>query len=296
MSAYQTLYNMIQTLPDPDGTLKSNVKSVIDNHKTNNISVVLAFPLKVGGTFLRNALIHLLGKNYSAGLVRGAYASTDQSRELYFPSVLHHHVTQSEKPMASVSHSHMFATKPVTCILEAFKIPVIVNTRNIFDSLLSYYEMLEKDAGLGFVAGNDFVLQSHSNYHDMSPDERRWHLVNVAPIWYSRFYAYWIRYTDNCTERGIRQPLWTTFDELKDNPVPLLAKFAEYVDPNNEYSEKEVTAAYQKSVGNKKQLLFNKGKTGRGPKFFDADEQKAILRLMGQRPEYARRLEEYGII
>lgn len=116
--------------------------------------------------------------------------------------------------------------------------PVVVNTRNIFDTLLSYYEMLESDKDKGIVARDDFVLQSHTNYHEMSEEERRWHLVNVAPIWYSRFYAYWIRYNDDCIERSIKPPPWTSFDELREQPIVLLSKIAKHVDPKHEYSKK----------------------------------------------------------
>jgi len=296
MSAHQALYNLIQTLPAADGTLDAYVEQSINNHKTNNITVVMAFPLKVGGTFLRTALIRLLSKNYQSFLMRGSYASTDQARDLYFPSILHQHVSAVEKPMASIAHCHMYATKPVTSLIEGFAIPTIVNTRNIFDTLLSYYDMLEADKWEGIVAKDDFVLQSHTNYHEMSSKDRRWHLVNVAPIWYSRFYAYWIRYSDNCLERGVKQPLWTKFDELKDHPVSLLSKIAKHVDYKHDYSKKEVTAAHRQSIDSKDQLRFNKGVSGRGVKFFNESERETILKLMGQRQTYNRRLEGYGII
>ena len=296
MSVYQVLYNLTQALPEADGTIKPDVESAIKNHKTDNINVVMAFPLKVGGTFLRTALIHLLAENYSASLLRGSYASTDQTRDLYFPSILHQHVSRGDRPTATVAHCHMYATRPVTSILETFNMPVVVNTRNILDTLLSYYEMLEKDKEQGIVARDDFVLQSHTSYHEMTPEERRWHLVHVAPVWYSRFYSYWIRYSDECIERSIKLPLWTKFDELKDRPISLLSKIARHVDPKHEYSKKEVTAAHRKSVDSKKQLRFNKGQSGRGAKFFNDAEQETILKLMGPQPDHARRLREYGIV
>lgn len=295
MSAYQNLYNMIQTLPASDGTINTDVARIVQNHQTQNITVVMAFPLKVGGTFLRTALIYLLAKNYRTQLARGSYASTDQARDLYFPSLLHTHVNGEARPVASIAHCHMYATKPVTSLLEAFNIPVIVNHRNILDTLLSYYEMLEKDAGVGEVARDDFVLQAHTGYHELSEADRRWHLVNVAPIWFSRFYAYWLRYTDDCEKRGVKKPLWTSFNELAKDPEAMIAKIAKHADPRYQYNDLEVKTAYDRSMEKKETLRFNKGIPGRGSAFFSDEEKAAIYRLMGEGTQTGDRLKSLGI-
>lgn len=284
-------------MPQSDGTIQPDVQSVVQNHKTPNKTIVLAFPLKVGGTFLRTALIHLLAKNYAAFLSRGSYASTDQSRDLYFPSVLNVHVTATQKPTAAIAHCHMYATLPVTSIIETFDIPIVVNTRNIFDTLFSYFEMLEKDKDVGKVATDDFVLQTYTGYHQLSAEDRRWHLVNVAPVWYSRFYAYWIRYTEKCEQQGIREPFWTTFNGLKDNGVALLSEIAKHVDPQNTYSPEEAEVAFTKAVSNKEQLRFNKGVSGRGVAFFNDDEKATIRKLMaGSDSIYQGQLEKLGVL
>lgn len=296
-SPYQALYTLIQTLPQPDGTMQPAVQSAVKNHQSNNLSIIMAFPLKVGGTFLRRALMHLLEKNYDSFLVRGSYASTDQARDLYFPSMLNNHVTQTQPPSAAIAHCHMYATQPVTSMIEAFNMPVLVNARNIFDTLLSYYEMLEADTGKGLVARSDFVLQTHSNYHELPEDERRWHLVNVAPIWYSRFYAYWIRYTHQCLETTAKPPFWTKFDELRNDGPLLLAKIAKHTDPKHDYSSMEVITAFDKALKEKKQLRFNKGLSGRGAEYFNAEEKAAITKLMaGGSSIRKQELENLGIL
>lgn len=296
MSAYENLYNIIQKLPQSDGDVHPDVKATLSNFKTNNIGAIMAFPVKVGGTFLRTALIHLLSKHYQSYLLRGSYASTDQSRDLYFPSILHHYVNSLGKPSAMVAHCHMYATKPVTSIIELFQIPVLVNARNILDTLLSYTEMVEKMHKNGEPISDDFILQTHTNYSHMSEDERRWHIVNVAPIWYSRFYAYWIRYTEDCQRRGIQAPVWTNFQELEKEPAQLLSKIAALVDPGYSYSQAEVQAALDQALSVKDKLRFNKGVSGRGAKYFTTDEQDKIHKLMATTPEKTKTLEELGVL
>lgn len=294
MSAYQSLYNLIQSLPKSNGDINPNVANIIKQHKSNNIGTVMAFPPKVGGTFLRSALITLLGKeNYIAALKRGSYASTDQARDLYFPSILHHFVEQGTKPSAMVAHCHMYATRPVTAILELFNIPVIVNTRNIFDTLLSFYEMLHNDPKS---ITDDFILRTHSPFSEMSKEEQRYNLVNVAPIWYARFYSYWIRYTDECIEAERESPLWTSFNELKHEPAKLLLNIVRKVDPHNTYRLEECTAAMDQMMTIKAQLRFNKGQSGRGKDFFTEEEQQTITNLMARDDEQKKRLVEYGVL
>ena len=297
MSPYQTLYNIIQKLPEIDGTIQPDVQAAIKNHKSSNISPVMAFPLKVGGTFLREALVNLLSKNYKAVLTRGSYASTDQARDLYFPSSLNVHVTAQERPIAAVVHCHMYATLPVTSMLEVFNMPIVVSTRNILDTLLSYYEMLEKDSDEGIVARDDLVLQTYAPYHKLADEDKRWHLVNVAPIWFSRFYAYWIRYTEDCVTRSINSPLWTSFRELKDEGPALLGKIVRHVDPANQYSDEEVELAFNEALADKQKLRFNKGVSHRGENFFNAEEKATIYRLMGSNDaQHLKQLEKLEVL
>lgn len=296
MTIYQNLYQLIQTLPETDGGIHTTVKNSLDTLQTTNIGAIMAFPVKVGGTFLRTALIKLLSKNYTSYLGRGSYASTDQSRDLYFPSILHHYVNQGERASALVAHCHMYATKPVTSIVELFKIPVLVNTRNILDTLVSYNDMVSQMHRDGIPITDDFILQTHDNYADMSEEERRWNLVNVAPIWYSRFYAYWIRYTETCIANGTQAPFWTKFDELRQEPEQLLSSIVKIVDPANTYTKKEIRSTLKATLAVKDKLRFNKGVSNRGEKYFTAEEQKTIHNLMASTTNHKEKLIELGVL
>ncbi|GHF17789.1 hypothetical protein GCM10017044_10280 [Kordiimonas sediminis] len=292
-SPYELLYKILQTMPDPEGGINPVVKNQIQNFQSPNIGAILAFPPKVGGTFLRTALIELLSKNYYAYLSRGSYASTDQARDLYFPTFLHHHVTIDPTPKALIAHCHMHANKPNIEIIEVFKLATIVNTRNILDTLVSYNDMVTKEADQ---LGVDFLSHSSEYYRDMTEDRRRWSLVNIAPIWYARFYAYWLNYTEACREAGKIPPLWTSFEELSNDPEILLSKFARHVDPANTYSIQDIDSALQKTMANKKDLRFNKGTSGRGDAFFTPEEKSRILEIMTFSPEHTRILQRYGVL
>jgi len=281
MSVYETIYKVMLTVPTGTGEMQPQVREIIHATKSNNRQILLAYPPKVGGTFMRTALITLLGEAYQSYLSRGSYANLDHSRDLYFPTILNQHIVQSVRPTAAVMHLHMYPSRHVTEIIEAFDIPVIVATRDILDTLVSGVNMTEDMEGSD-VFIDDSIVGNGKPYREMTLTERRYSVVHNVPLWYARFYGQWLRYDRECRLQGKRTPLWLTYEELKDEPQGVLGRMARHVDPVNHYNEEQIRQALALSLMNKPAVRFNKGVSGRGRTYFTPDEQQTIFEIIGK--------------
>ena len=110
MSAYEAIYKIMSTMPVHTGEITAEMRGMITATKTKNIQTILAYPLKVGGTYMRVALIHLLSFHYQAHLSRGSYVAVGPNREPYFPLIFNQHVLTDTTPRAAVMHLHTVAT------------------------------------------------------------------------------------------------------------------------------------------------------------------------------------------
>jgi hypothetical protein len=285
MSVYEAIYKVMLAVPTGTGEMLPQVKEIVRTTASHNRQTVLAFPPKVGGTFMRTALIILLGENYQSYLSRGSYANLDQARDLYFPTILSQHIVQNPRPSAAVMHLHMYPSRHVTDILEAFDIPVVLSSRDILDTLISGINMtegMEEDANV-FI--DDSIITNGKPFREMSLEERRFSVVHYVSMWYARFYGQWLRYDRECQAQGKRPPLWLTYEELKDEPQAVLARMARHVDPKNHYTEDQINKALALSLIDKEAVRINKGISGRGSTYFTREEQKTIFDIVGKAGE-----------
>jgi hypothetical protein len=285
MSVYEAIYKVMLAVPTGTGEMMPQVREIVRTTASHNRQTVLAFPPKVGGTFMRTALIILLGENYQSYLSRGSYANLDQARDLYFPTILSQHIVQNPRPSAAVMHLHMYPSRHVTDILEAFDIPVVLSSRDILDTLISGINMtegMEEDASV-FI--DDSIITNGKPFREMSLEERRYSVVHYVSLWYARFYGQWLRYDRECRAQGKRSPLWLTYEELKDEPQAVLARMARHVDPKNHYSEDQIDKALALSLVDKEAVRINKGISGRGSTYFTREEQKTIFDIVSKAGE-----------
>jgi hypothetical protein len=280
-SVYEAIYNVMLGVPAGTGEMQPQVRDIICSTKSHNRQIILAYPPKVGGTFMRTALVHLLTDNYQSYLSRGSYANLDQCRDLYFPIILSQHIVQNTRPTAAVMHLHMFPSRHVTEIIEAFDMPVIIATRDILDTLISGINMMEgMEDGDVFI--DDSIVSNGKPYREMTPQERRYSVVHYVSLWYARFYGQWLRYDGECRAQGKRPPLWLRYDELKDEPQIMLGRMVRHADPVNHYSELQINKALALSLMDKPAVRFNKGVSGRGQTYFTDEEQQTIFDIVGK--------------
>ncbi|MDC7685129.1 hypothetical protein PQU92_17740 [Asticcacaulis sp. BYS171W] len=282
MSAFETLYHLMTALPKADGTLSSELVEVVRNIRTGNRQCLLAFPPKVAGTFLRTALVELLGQHYESYLSRGAYANVTLSHDLYFPTLLNQHIVSGTRPGAAVMHLHLNPSRHTTALVEAFDIPVVIGTRDILDTLVSAKNMC--DAAPPTEADSFSALGAP--WHDLTEAEQRHVLVHVLPAWYARFYGAWMRYSVDCHVRGLRPPLWLRYDDLVAQPVDLIGAILTHVDPTHTYAPADIAAVHERTRRKKADVRLNKGISGRGEAYFTPEEKEIIhqaLRSAGER-------------
>lgn len=286
MSIYEAIYRLMVSLPSSDGEIREPVKAAIRGAATANRQIILSYPPKVGGTFMRTALIHLLGKHYQAGLSRGSYANSDHARDPYFPLLLNQHLAQGPRARATVMHLHMYPSRHATDLLEVFGVSMVLASRNILDTLVSLRDMHEKAEADGRRM-DDALLHSGRSYYDMTPKQRRRSLVEVAPLWYARFYGQWFDYQRRCQAEGRPAPLWLDYEALRTDPRAALARIAGHVDPDHAYTEAELDAALAHSLADKESVRLNKGVAGRGEAFFSAAEKQTIRAILAPAGEEA---------
>ncbi|ESQ81343.1 hypothetical protein [Asticcacaulis sp. YBE204] len=290
MSAFETLYHLMTALPKADGSLAPELVEVLRNIQTGNRQCLLAFPPKVAGTFLRTALIDLLGANYDSFLSRGAYANVTLLHDLYFPTLLNQHIVSGARPGAAVMHLHLNPSRHTTGLIEAFDIPVVIGTRDILDTLVSARDMCNAappdDA--------DSFSALGAPWHDLTETEQRHMLVHVLPAWYARFYGGWLRYSVDCHVRGVRPPLWLKYDDLVEQPVDLIEAIMAYIDPAHTYARDRITAVYEATRGKKSAVRLNKGVSGRGEAFFTAEEKTTIYKTLSSAGE--SEMQQLGIV
>lgn len=280
MSAYEAIYKIMSTMPVHTGEITAEMRGMITATKTKNIQTILAYPLKVGGTYMRVALIHLLSFHYQAHLSRGSYVAVGPNREPYFPLIFNQHVLTDTTPRAAVMHLHTVATQATTEIVEAFDIPVLIATRNIYDTLVSWANHQEKNLATGGYPDWDFLTENGKPFSEMTAEERRHGLVHFAPLWYARHYGSWLRYSKACMEKGIHPPLWMRYEDLVERPVDLLMAIIQHVDPVHTYSREQAQAALQLAMQDKEAVRFNKGVGGRGDAYFRAEEKQVIYDII----------------
>lgn len=279
MFSYQDLHTLMSMVPLPSGDMDPQLRKVIAAAATGNHQVLLACPPKVGGTFIRTALVHLLSRHYRSSLSRGSYANIDSARDPYFPTILNQHIVQSTPPVASVMHLHLFPARHVISMIEAFEIPVVICTRDILDALVSGLDMLEAAERKGEPI-DDALIRTGKPFLAMDARERRHALVTHVTLWYARFYGQWLDYARECLEGGKPRPLWVRYRDLAERPQALLETIAGHVDPAHSYSHDEIAAVLAETMGNRDAARLNQGISGRGARFFTDDEKARIYAVM----------------
>ncbi len=166
-AAQEALFN----LPNNDGVFSGELQGYLGALGARRPAIVLAFPPKAAGTFLRAAAIKATGGE----LLRIVYAQGGRDAQLYLPTLVAYYLGGfCEGPM--VTHIHMQAFPANISVLQAFGIRPVVMIRSIPDMLASYWDMLE---------GSDDALRQGLNctippdFRNMGADRKADFLIDV---------------------------------------------------------------------------------------------------------------------
>ncbi|MDB5733644.1 MAG: hypothetical protein JWP16_2460 [Alphaproteobacteria bacterium] len=264
-AAQEALFN----LPNNDGVFPGELQRYLGTLGARRPAIVLAFPPKAAGTFLRAAAIKATGGE----LLRIVYAQGARDAQLYLPTLVAYYLGGfCEGPM--VSHIHMQAFPANVSVLQAFGIRPVVMIRSIPDMLASYWDMLER---------SDDALRQGINctippdFRDLPADRKADFLIDVLGPWYAGYYATWLEHAaqndDVCVLRYcdfVQAPAATLETLLKHCGVPR--------------TPEECQAAIDATWAERGRHRFNEGVEGRSHQYFAMRHLERIGRLLSYYP------------
>lgn len=243
----------------------------------NKKSVLLSFPPKAGGTFLKMALKRSLG---NALLLRGSITPLDQSiNSIYYPAWVAALMQMDDSTV--VSHVHLTPTETDADLMKVFGIRPVLMRRNILDSLVSIHDMI-------MAQENDpsFVVEKRGeahqfgsagplpNYVRMAESEQKDFLVSNYAPWYIKYYSSWIY----IAKRKALPVLWLSFDVFKEDEVgAIIGLLDQFGIAAPEADRIRLICRDLKAEGLRSR--FKGGVSGRGAAFFDKRHVMHLHRL-----------------
>lgn len=269
------VFEAVYGQPDSDGSFSAKQLRTLRRLSAERKAVVLAFPPKAAGTFLRAAII----KAVDGQLVRIVHAQGGRDATPYLPTLVQYfRGASTDKTL--VTHVHMLALPANLHLLAAFDIKPIILKRSIPDMLASYWDMLESD---------DEALRQGLNCHIpsgfrfLSRNAKADFLIDILGPWYMNFYAGWLAYAAASPGRVHI----IAFRELMDDPVATVAQCLVHV--GLPATSQAIDTAVQYAWEKRQNLRFNRGESGRGALYFRPTHLHRLARMLG----HYRELDAY---
>jgi hypothetical protein len=263
----------ICALPNPDGSFAPAQQQLFRALGTRRRAVVLAFPPKAAGTFLRTAVI----KAADGQLVRIVHAQAGRDATPYLPTLVRY-FEGGVTDKTLVTHVHMLALPANLHLMSAFGIKPVIMVRNIPDMLASYWDMLESDDQSLHDGLNCHIPP---NFRAMSQNAKADFIIDVLAPWYVNFYAGWLAYA----AMSSGTVLVIDFRDLKDKPVETVEAVLKHAGLACDHPT--CMAAVDYAWKNREALRFNQGRGGRGSAYFRAPHLNRIARVMSNYPVLA---------
>jgi hypothetical protein len=261
----RTAHEALFDLPDNDGVFPDAMRSYLGALGQKRPAIVLAFPPKAAGTFLRAAAI----KATDGELLRVVYAQGSRDAQFYMPTLIGYYLGGfCAGPL--VSHVHMQAFAPNISVMEAFGIRPVIMVRSIPDMLASYWDMLERSTaqhqGLNCTIPPDF--------RQMSDDRKADFLIDVIGPWYAGYYGTWLEYSQRKPERVCL----LAYGEFVREPAAVLERLLRHA------GVPRTAAQCQDAIGitwnARNDHRFNEGVEGRSRQYFSFRHFERIGRML----------------
>ena len=240
--------------------------------------VLLAFPPKAGGTFLKLVLRAVLPK---CCVMRGSITPEDQSLNSFnYPAWIA--ATRSKRYRSILGHIHLTPTERDGEMLKKLGISPVLMRRNIADSLLSMHEMVlrqENDPAFHEAKRNEMPQFGSAgpltDYVHLPEDRQKDFLIyNFAP-WFLKYYSSW-DYV--CRKTGLKV-LVLTFDLFRAAEIETVARILQWVGMKDvEQSSLAQVCAFVRGKG--PEARYWHGVSGRAKTFFDARHFAHLRKLM----------------
>jgi hypothetical protein len=256
-------------LPDNDGNYSSEQLDFLKALGARRPAIVLCFPPKAAGTFLRSAVAYATGGE----VLRLVYAQGSRDAQLYLPTLVAYYLGGfCAGPM--VAHIHMQAFPANIALLEALNIRPIIMLRGIADMLASYWDMLEHSTALN--QGINCTIPP--DFRSLEPQRKADFMIDVIAPWYAGFYATWLGYFSQAPGRVLVLDYLGFSNDPAGSLVQLLSHAGVPI------ALPQCQAAIDKAWQERHGLRFNEGVEGRGSHYFSFAHMERISRLLSFYP------------
>jgi hypothetical protein len=257
-------------LPGIDGTFTGPFGDYLRALGTRRPSVILAFPPKTGGTFLRAAAV----KAVDGQLTRMVHAQGGRDAQFYLPYFIGYYLAIAENKTV-VTHVHMLALPANRNFIEAFDLKPAIMVRSIPDMLASYMDMLEAD---DMALEGGLNCRFPPNYRNLPRETKADFAVDILAPWYANYYATWFEFAAESPGRV----LVLDYEDFARTPARVLERTLAHAGLPTAYERCD--AAVQSSLETKQELRFNRGEVGRGKSYFFRDQLARIAKLLSYYP------------
>lgn len=256
--------------PDEDGGFGGALGSYLHQLAARKPTVLLAFPPKAAGTFLRSAAI----KAIDGQLHRIVHAQGGRDAQPYLPALIAYYAGAFGKALL-VTHVHMQALSANCRLLEVLDLKPVIMLRSIPDMLASYWDMLESDAKARLEGLNCLIPPL---FPAMSRDDKADFLIDVLGPWYASYFATWLEYATQAPERV----LLLRYADLIREPATTLSQVLAHSGAAR--SQERCQYAVDLIWNERSKYRFNKGDVGRGREYFSPDHVDRLARLLSYYP------------
>src|ERR1700722_15794214 len=173
--------------------------------------VVLAFPPKAAGTYLRSAAIGAIGGQ----LVRTVHAQGGRDATFYLPTLLLYYTMGiPARPLGT--HVHMQALAANRHFMEALDLRPVIMIRALPDMLASYLDELEDQP---LRPDKWLNIKVPDAYPGFSDEQKADFIIDMMAPWYVSFFSSWFDYALNNP-----RVLIVEYNEFRADPAGVLEK------------------------------------------------------------------------
>jgi len=250
------LAKAVFTLPQSGGAFDPEFYAYLQKLGQRRRSVILAFPPKSAGTFLRSAAIDAIGGQ----LMRIVHAYGGREASPYLPALLHYFMGDSSAP-TMVTHVHMQAQPANRHFIDALDLKPVIMLRSVPDMLCSYLDMLNAEPITPELWVNSLIPE---NFAALDPGTQADFIVDIMGPWYASYFATWLEYARAEPSRVCV----LRYTDFKRDPVTTLRTLLAHagIETSHFMCERAIDIAWKERA----LLRFNKGEQGRGSARFHA--------------------------
>lgn len=231
---------------------KPEMRAAIDSFAPSYLLVALP---KSSSTYSTNALARILGADIHKDIV---VQDRFTPKDLYVPGIV------GMRDRVTISQVHLVASGANLRTLRAFRMPVAILLRNLFDVVVSLRDHM---------SGNPYFssILIPNDYEALSEPDKLDFIIDTAVPWMVTFYVSWAQ----AIARGDVGTEFVFYEDMVSDPTAFFRKicalFGRAV-PDAEVND--ALAHVEKSVATR----FNIGKTGRGLSELSPDQIARIRR------------------